>query len=152
MGAGMLTGIMTIPGQMQIKDQKKKAAKLQKKHQALLWAQEREKLKDLTFNSERTNKRENQAIEESMSERGLGSSSIENDAQADREYEFGRRKKALEMSRLALESGIFTSSKMQDISEKIAKIQNTINVINSLSGGAAGAVEYYSSPQSTNVG
>ena len=143
MGAGMVTGIMTIPLQANISKKKRKSARLQRRHQELLNSQARDRIKEDIFATEQGNKKDTQAVEESMADRGLGDSSIKADAQTERDVDFKRRRGELERQRVALESGIFTSDKVNDIQKKIASAQNAINMINAVSGGAAGVVDYY---------
>src|SRR3990167_5420617 len=113
-GLSTMTGLVSMPLQAGINKKKKKSAKLQRKHQALLNANARENLKQEFINTER-------------------------------QFSYDQRKAALQRERAALESGIFTSDQMYKLQKRIASAQNAINMINAISGGASGVVDYYGS-------
>ena len=142
-GISMITGIASMPFQSEMQKHKKEQSRLQRKHQALLNANAREQMKQNFVDLNQSNKDANLGIEQDAADRGLGDSSINTDNQARREREFVSKKAALERSRMALESGILTTDKINDIQNKIAKAQNAINMINAISGGASGVVDYY---------
>ncbi len=143
MGVGMATGILSMPFQAGISSKKKKQARLQRKHQALLNANARENLKQEFINTDRANVEATRNIEQDAADRGIGDSSIKQDNQREREFSYDQRKAALERERKALESGIFTGDQIYKIQKRIASAQNAINMINAISGGASGVVDYY---------
>ena len=145
MGVGMATGILSIPFQRGISNKKKKQARLQRKHQALLNANARENLKQEFINTDRQNVKDTMSIEQDSADRGIGDSSIKQDNQTERQFSYDQRKAALQRERAALESGIFTGDKLYKLQKKIASAQNAINMINAVSGGASGVVDYYGS-------
>lgn len=141
--AGMATGILSMPFQGKIAKQRREQARLQKRHQALLNQNAREAMKQSFTDLNQENKDATLGVEQDAADRGLGDSSIKNDNQARRETSFQAKKSALERERKALESGIFTADEIYKSQNRIAKAQNIINMINALSGGAAGVVDYY---------
>ena len=144
-GLSTMTGLVSMPLQAGINKKKKKSAKLQRKHQALLNANARENLKQEFINTDRQNVKDTMSIEQDSADRGIGDSSIKQDNQTERQFSYDQRKDALQRERAALESGIFTSDQMYKLQKRIASAQNAINMINAISGGASGVVDYYGS-------
>lgn len=139
LGLGAINMGLGAAGKSRQKSLLKKANKITQEGNKKQYELALKKLAQAKSEEERGNVRATRAVDESANDRGILNSSIRRDDQAEREYQYQNRLKALEFAKEGLDNQYFTDQKLAKLKSQLATATDYIGMIQTfINQGAMG--------------